>query len=164
MLNKKKTGGRMLKIMAMILTFALCITFNANANANASALDELKKTPASKYDVGKIRLEVKALMLTQRLKNSEVFASGFEFKGFRVVEIDNKLYFLGTLEGEESKINLKRCEQLKAQILASDPSFNLAKISWPNLKVDQAKALESELIFVIELVSTEDDSRRLKCK
>jgi len=140
----------------------ICLT-TFTISANAGVLDELKKAPASKYDIGKMQLELGAFLLTQKLKDKNVGKSPFEIQGFRVKEAEGKLYFVTTLEGRAKNMNDKACEQLKSHMLESGPLTELGKQTWPGLTDAQYQALNSEFVVATELVSKENTSFRIQC-
>lgn len=143
------------------LTTVFLVAFSIGANAGV--LDELKKTPASKYDIGKMQLELGAFLLTQKLKDKNVGKSPFEIQGFRVTEDENKLYFVTTLEGRAKHMNDQACEKLKTHMSESGPLSQLAKQTWPGLTDAQYQSLESDFVLATELVSKENNSFRIQC-
>lgn len=132
-------------------------------NAGASVLDELKKTPASKYDVGVMQLELAASLMTKKLKNTNIAKSKFEIEKFIVEEADNKLYFLSLLEGRAKNINEATCHRLKEHLALTVPMKELAEKVWPHLNSTQIKQLNAELIYATELVSKENTTFRIRC-
>ena len=132
-------------------------------NASASVLDELKKTPATKYDIGVMQLELAASLMTQKLKNTNVAKSKFEIEKFIVQEADNKLYFVSVLEGRAKGINEATCHRLKEHLTLLVPMKELVEKVWPHLNNAQIKQLNTELIYATELVSKENTTFRIRC-
>lgn len=131
--------------------------------SSASVLDTLKSTPASKYQVGKLQLELAAMMLTDKLNGERVKGSDFDIKKFRVTEESSHLEFIMSLIGETEDLTDQQCKKFKEFYSSHFSPTKMTKEIWPDLSPSQYKELEAELSFGLELISEDNESIKISC-
>lgn len=139
------------------------LTMMFSFSVQASGLAELKKTPASKYEVGKLQLEFWAYIATEKTAGQKFGDSGFLVARYRAEERQEKLAFVVVLEGKAKDMNDSACNMIKAGFLTQEPNKNLHRHIWPGLSEQQYSQLANELIFAVELVSKENAAFKIQC-
>ncbi|WP_330960174.1 hypothetical protein [Photobacterium sp. 53610] len=147
----------------MLKIISLATILLASFTLSATTLDSLKSVPASQYDVGKLKLEIAAMILTEKLKGERVGKTKFDVKKFSVVESNEKLSFVSTLTGRAKYIDKDQCASLQSQI-SNTPLFSgLFKGAWPGLSDESYQKLSEELKFSVILMSEENNSFKVQC-
>ncbi|MGF2735372.1 hypothetical protein [Marinobacter sp. DUT-1] len=144
------------------LVFILCFIFSGSALA--SILDDLKKTPATKYEVGVVRLEVGAMMLSKNLEGKSAGEGGVKFKGARVDENPGSVEFVFMVESRAKDISEELCQVMKNKFDEQGVIEEMKKDVWPGLSDSQYAALGEEFFLTVELVSKENSAFTLSCK
>jgi hypothetical protein len=144
------------------LVFILFFIFSGSALA--SVLDELKDTPASKYDVGILRLELGALTVTKDLEGKSVVENGFKFQGARVDEKPDSVEFVFTVEGRAKDISKGLCEAIRKSFDDRGVLEQMKQEVWPDLSEAQYAAINDEFFMGVELVSRENSAFKLSCR
>ena len=135
----------------------------APAIATASVLETLKDTPASKYEVGKLQLELGALMLTDKLGGERVRGTDFDIKKFSVDEKSNGLRFIMSFIGDTKSLTTQQCESFHKTYSANFSPVKMMHDLWPELSAEEYQQLEQELKFSVELISEDNVSIKIEC-
>ena len=133
------------------------------ATANAGALDNLRKQPATKYDLGKFKLEVQAFVVYAQLKDQAIGRSGFRMNAMGVTEQGGKLLVVASLIGPARYVNSENCVEAKRAIVDIFPVDALAEDLWSGLTDEEYKSLQSELGISVVLVSSENAEFTKEC-
>lgn len=136
-------------------------------SVNAGMLDELKETPASKYEVGRIQLELASYMLTDKLQGERVkikkLDGTFKFHKFSVVEQPSKLIFKMSVIGKSKYLTQGNCSKISGLTHNTLPKKKLMRDMWPNLTEQQYELLSSQFIFKTELIAKKDNEFKISC-
>ncbi len=145
----------------MKVMFALIvalISFNV-----AAGIDHLKSVPASKYDLGKLQLELVAFVLSDKLEGERVGKTNFKINKFNVVVQGNELLLVSNLVGRAKEISEKQCTTIQSQ-LSQNPLFsNLPKNIWPGMTENEYKELAEEVKLSVKLISKENSNFIVQC-
>lgn len=144
----------------------LCVVMMlvGSMNVASGTLDYLKKTPASKFEMGLFQLEVIAHTLTEKQKGDNVGGTKFEI-GKYYIENDGKIVlFVASLKGRAKNMNEAVCSSINTLFKTNQPFKDLKQIVWPGLTDKQYSALDSEFVISTELVSDENSSFKITCK
>jgi hypothetical protein len=145
--------------MRLIVILALAFTFSTNA----SVLDELKKTPATKYDVGKIQLEIFSFLTTQKSKGDSIKGTKFDFLKASVMERENKLGLKVSFSGRSKYLTQEQCDSLHRVTTSHFSTDKLVKSMWTDLEEEKYMQLAKELLLVTELVDKNNNSLTKEC-
>ncbi|WP_299795160.1 hypothetical protein [uncultured Shewanella sp.] len=145
--------------MRLFLTLFLAATFSVNAGV----LDELKETPATKYDLGKMQLEIFSAFTTQKAKGDSIKNTKFDFYNTSVIEQNNRLGLKVSFSGKSKYLTQEQCNSLHKVTTNFFPTEKLAKNMWPRLDEEKYTQLSSELMLVTELVDENNHSLTIKC-
>lgn len=131
---------------------------------SAGVLEGLKEKPASKYDLGKFKLELMAYILTTNYKDKEVGDTGFDTKKFYIKINDNKLYFTVTTVGRAKDMNEETCNKISHRLAEVLNLEKLIKDVWENLSDAEYQQLTTEVQIATELVSKENSNFVINCQ
>ena len=143
--------------------FCAIAIFFVSFSVFAGTLDDLKKVPASRYELGKFELEFAAYILGSQFKGMNVAGTDFKIDRFRVEEKDSKLYFVTSLIGKTREMNQQACEMLNEKMKSNEAFSNLPRNIWQGLTEKQYKQLDSEVILSTEVVSKDNSEFKIKC-
>lgn len=116
----------------------------SSATHAADTISTLKSTPATKYDIGALTLELIASTFTQKLPSSkwDREVSNDNFKSYTLYHstqrTDTNLFFVTGFEAKSKFINEQNCQALKGYIEQQYPTTNL--FSWSFHGTDPSKA------------------------
>lgn len=144
------------------LVFILCFIFSGSVLA--SVLEELKSTPATKYEVGILRLEMGAMMVSKDLEGKPVGENGFRFQGARVEENPGSAEFVFTVEGQAKDISEGLCQAIKKSFDDRGVLEEMKQEVWPGLSEAQYASINDEFFMAVELVSRENSAFTLSCR
>jgi hypothetical protein len=138
--------------------------------AGAGVLNDLKSVPATKYDIGKLRLEHGADVLTRRLKGQKIrlkghdaLGSSFDISSVIVQEFDGKLALAIRVVGKAKEMNELFCQDFVGRLKKGINFDAMAKEIWDGLSDEQYAALKEEFMLKVILVSKENDAFRVSC-
>ncbi|WP_417440962.1 hypothetical protein [Idiomarina sp.] len=148
--------------VALLVT--LSFTTQAEGGSNEkNAMEYLKSTPASKFELGKLSMEIGSLVLTQQYNEQKVQGTDFEVKRFSVKEEPDNLFMVIHLEGKAKDMNDEQCNAFLNIFTDMEPFNDLPKNLWPELSESQHDELSHLVRFAVELVSRENESFTLSC-
>jgi len=142
------------------LTFALLLTLSGSASAGV--LDHLKQTPATRYDIGLLQLEIAFSRLTNEIKDASK-GKLRSFDGFSIDEENSKIYITQHIKRPAKDIIPEECQNYKSTI---GGKINISKITeavWPGLESAQYDKLNDEILFRTRLISKENQSFTFDC-
>jgi hypothetical protein len=132
-------------------------------SVNAGTLDVLKNTPASKYEVGKIQLELMTYMFNEKLTDERVKGTDFKFNKFVVEEESDKLFIKMSLVGRARDLTSETCEKISELTNSILPKDKLMKDIWTELSKKEYESLSKQFLLKTELVSKENESFKVDC-
>lgn len=149
--------------MKLSRKFLVTLIAFSTLNVGAGELDLLKKTPATKYEVGKMRLDIMASLFEQEVIGEKVEGTRFKFAGFEAVETESKLGFKAMYSSRSKYLTSKNCEELKAVTQRIYTPQTLAKEIWPDLTDAQHASLSQQLFVMTELVDDDNSELTREC-
>lgn len=146
-----------------LLGFVLAVVFSSTLSANT--LDKLKSTPATKYELGKVQLEITSFLLTQKIKGERVGDSKFRVQKFAVSENNGQLLLIGSLEGKTKEIKESVCQNILLQLTADESGAfsNISKRLWPELSEAEHESLKDIVKLSIKLISKDNADFSVQC-
>jgi len=132
-------------------------------SVSAGTLDVLKNTPASKYEVGKIQLELMSYILNEKLNGERVKGTDFKFNKFGVDEESDKLFLRMSLIGKAKDLTAETCEKMSELTNSILPKDKLMKDIWAGLSENEYASLSKQFSLKTELVSKENESFKIDC-
>lgn len=147
--------------MKKLLTLGLSL---AALSVNASTLDTLKNTPASKYEVGKMQLEIYALLLSEKIKGEDIKKSSFEVNKISVDEVENGLSVTVSLTGKTKDLTQESCSTLHKGTQKLFFKQKMVRDIWPSLSEPQYSDLENNFTVTTELVSRDNPTLKVSCE
>ena len=132
-------------------------------SVNAGTLDDLKNKPASKYEVGKIQLELGAFILNDKFKGERVKGTDFKIKKFSIEEEPSKIFFKLTFVGKAKDLTPEVCKRMSEITGSMLPKENFMKDIWSGLTIEQYDSLSAQFLFKTELVSKENENFKISC-
>lgn len=148
----------------IVRNLVFIIFFIFSGSALASVLGELKSTPATKYEVGILRLEMGALIVSRDLEGKPVGENGFKFQGARVEEKQDSVEFVFTVEGKAKDISEGLCQAIKKSFDDRGVVEEMKQEVWPGLSEAQYEDINDEFFMAVELVSRENSAFTLSCR
>tara|TARA_R110000744_G_scaffold69739_1_gene141399 strand:- start:1110 stop:1553 length:444 start_codon:yes stop_codon:yes gene_type:complete len=133
-------------------------------SVNANTLDTLKNTPASKYEVGKMQLEIYALLLSEKIKGEDIKKSSFEVNNISVDERNNGLGVTVSFVGRTKDLTQESCSLLHKGTQKLFSKQKMVRDLWPSLSEPQYSDLESNFIVTTELVSKDNPTLKVSCE
>ncbi len=131
--------------------------------SNADGLDILKKTPASKYDIGKLQLEIAAFMLTDKLSGEWVKDSNFDIKKFGVKETPENISFVMSFIGKAKHLTEQQCTGFLNAYSSKFGTDKLIRDIWPEISESDFNSIKTAFKFEVELISKENESFIVSC-
>ncbi|MES9941542.1 MAG: hypothetical protein ABW105_03455 [Candidatus Thiodiazotropha sp. 6PLUC1] len=129
---------------------------------HAGLLFDLSKEPASRYELGKLKLEHIAYKLSVKYRGEEVGRTNYYIKGFSVEEY--KILVLSvSVVGRTKDISDELCKKMVKPIRDEINFSDISSSLWRGLTDEQKDLLKQELLFKVILVSKENDSFRKEC-
>ena len=148
--------GRFNTLLAVILlVFA--------QGTSADLLEKLKNTPATKYDLGKVRLEIGTMVLNDEIKGEKLGDSSFEFGEFSVEDDNESLRLVVSINGPAKRMSEDLCKKLDKEFNNKAPFAELKQKIWPNLTEAEYKSLDELFYIETGLVSKENESFKIRC-
>lgn len=147
--------------MKKLLILGLSLTA---LSVNASTLDKLKTTPASKYEVGKMQLEIYALLLSEKIKGEDIKKSSFEVNKISVDERDTGLGVTVSLVGRTKDLTQESCSSLNKGTQKLFPKQKMVRDLWPSLSDSDYSELAGNFIVTTELVSRDNPTLKISCE
>jgi hypothetical protein len=129
---------------------------------HAGLLFDLSKEPASRYELGKLKLEHIAYKLSEKYRGEEVGRTFFYIKGFSVEEY-KVLVLTVSVVGRAKEISDKLCQKMVNKIRDEISFSDISSSLWRGLTDEQKELLSQELLFKVILISKENDSFRKEC-
>lgn len=151
------------KLFTVLLSSLLSFTQAANAESPQSTLDFLKKTPATKYEVGKLQMEFLAFLMNRRVKDEKLDGTNFRFRSVKVDEQPNALNLLAQMEGKAKYISETQCRNIKSTLGNNKGIRSMSSELWPDLSTSQKRELESVIGVSVQLISRENESFTVSC-
>jgi len=145
--------------MKKAIIFALVLSFVTQA----SILDKLKDTPATKYELGKFKLELFSFFVFSSLKDKNIRDSKFKYKSLNVVEKDKKLVIQATAIGKSAFLSQEQCSIVKKNL---GGYFDINKIShdlWDNLSEKEYNQVINEMSHNVILIAEENENFKIEC-
>jgi hypothetical protein len=157
-------GNKMKSINCLLALGSVLLSLTANSqSANLSVFDSLKVEPATKYDVGKLALNMFTTLLSQGITGQKIQGTSFEFQGVGIDEGASHLNILLQLEGKAQDMNAEQCTEFK-EILGDNSKFSdTAKLLWADLSEADYEALKPFVGLSIVLISKENESFKIHC-
>jgi hypothetical protein len=154
----------MKNIKCLLLVCSALLSMVANSqDVKGSIFDSLKIEPATRYEVGKLSLNVVAAILSQGSKGQRLKGTSFEILGMGVDEGPSHLNLLVKLEGKAEDMTQEQCVEFKG-VFNQNPKFeNTAKLLWSDLSEADYEALKSFVGLSVELISAENKSFKISC-
>jgi hypothetical protein len=143
--------------------FVFSVLALASVTAAAGVLEDLKSVPASKYDVGKLRLEHGASELTRGLKGQNIKGSSFDITNVVVQEFDGKLALAIRVDGKAKEMNEAFCQTFVDALKKGINFDTLTREVWNGLTDEQYAALTEEFVLKVILVSKENEAFQVSC-
>lgn len=142
----------------------LALTFCLPSLASEGVLDTLKSTPASKYELGKVQLDIMAFILTDKLKGNRMEDTSFELRRFSLRETPERLNFFVSFVGRAQDMTEEQCKSFLANHTSMFTDQNIITGAWQGLTEEQYENLRQEIGFGVELISKENESFKMACE
>lgn len=152
-----------LSILGASLLIGLSTTALAANNSAQTALEYLKTTPATKYELGKLSMEMTSVVLFQQLTGREIKGTNFKVSNFSVKEENGNLLQVIHLEGRARDMSEGQCTELVDFFKQDDLFKELPEFHWSGLTDAQYDELRSSVKVAVKLVSKENESFTLEC-
>ncbi len=150
-------------ILGASLLIGLSATSLAADKSPQSAMEYLKTTPATKYEIGKLSMEMTSAVFSQQLTGREIKGTNFEVKNFSVKEENGNLLQVIHLEGRARDMSEGQCTEL-VNFFKNDELFEeLPEFLWSGLTGNQYDELRSSVKVAVQLISKENESFTLEC-
>lgn len=134
-------------------------------SAFSDVLQGLKKTPATKYDIGLLTLEIIAYVSTVEIKKLGAdLVPEFKFQSFEVNEANMSLEFKASWHGPAKELTNDICKALHTMAAQLFVSANLIEEAYPGLTKVQYEELSRTVYPVTELIANENESFKISCK
>jgi hypothetical protein len=145
-----------LKISVALLTI---LPFAVNANV----WDDIKKLPATQYDVGRIFTELGALELNKRLEGQKL--EGTKYKVSKVSSItDGKLGFKFSFEARGKYINPADCSKFATHFKNGlVQKKGVVSEFWPSLPEALSSQLNEQFAVEAELINKDNEAVMSTC-
>jgi len=143
---------------------ALLLTLSSFSVLSSGMLEELKGTPATKYELGLFKLESYVRTMSNKLEDERINNTKFKFKNATVREDNNQLQIVVTAIGRSKYLTESQCKEAKARL--STP-FNTKKIPynmWSGLSQESYKRLQTEISLNVTLMDKENSALTLTCQ
>lgn len=140
----------MKRIIPLVLAFSCA--------ANASVWDDLKKTPATQYDVGRIYLDLGSMFLSQKLAGQNVGDTKYEIKGVSSTTVDNRLGLAFAYVARGKYIDPKECGALlniTNQFLDVPTMLNSI---WVDIDDATKQAVIDDFVIEVKQVNQDNDA------
>ena len=147
-----------MKIILSIVVATLC-----SANLFANVISDLKKQPASKYELGLVKLELIDYVLNEKLMGQEVAESDFKIKAIKIGAQDDNIIFAALLEGRTKDMSEAKCKQLNTHLKTSVDSGEVIRNAWQGLSAEEYKELEKSVVFATRLIAKENEAFIINC-
>jgi hypothetical protein len=148
--------------MKVLRFFALWF-FSLSA-ASAGTLEELKDVPASKYEIGKLKLSMLAFEKSIEFNQREVGQSGFVITQFRTEEFIGHLLLVASMTGDSKDVNKQTCQELLEAIRDNINFTDIVLDLWNDLTGEQLIALKQEVLLKAELFSKTNQNIKVDCR
>ncbi|MFV8817141.1 hypothetical protein [Haliea sp. E17] len=149
--------------MKQILPILILILLSNNAIS--LTVEDLKNTPASKYDLVVLRMRTMALEATLHIKGKrpEKYRQ-FEIRDSMITEENGKIYVVTKISGPAKDISQDMCNYLKEYFVERSALDIFKKEALSGLTSEEFKTM-SELIYPgIELIATENPDLKINCR
>ncbi len=130
---------------------------------SAGTLAELKDVPASKYELGKLKLSLLAYEKSVEFNQREVGQSGFVITNFRTQEYVGRLLLVASMAGNGRDINKQTCQDLLEAVRENINFTEIVLDLWNDLTGEQLIALKEEVLLKAELFSKDGQNIKIEC-
>ncbi len=131
---------------------------------SAGTLEELKGVPASKYEIGKLKLSMLAFEKSIEFNQREVGQSGFVITQFRTEEFIGHLVLVASMTGNSKDVNKQTCQNLLEAIRENINFTDIVLDLWNDLSGEQLIALKQEVLLKAELFSKDNRGIKTDCR
>ncbi|CAM3991420.1 hypothetical protein VA7868_04600 [Vibrio aerogenes CECT 7868] len=150
--------------MKRFILLALAATSVASFSASADVWSRLKTTPATKYDVGRIYLDIAAPYMTEQLQGEKIKHTKYRVKKIESVTTGGRLGFKFSFEAKEKYIKKDDCAVFLAASKRILPSDKMISDIWPDLSDSSKKKIAEEFVFEADLVNKDTGDILVKCR
>jgi hypothetical protein len=135
-----------------------CMSLSVIAN---DAIDFLKDTPASQYDIGRIQASRAADALSLQFNGERIEGTKFKVKGFDSTNDLETIGLIGEFVGRSKYLSLDSCKNVKSKFNLSEN--RLEKIFWPDFTDEELNLIKGIVVFSVELIAEENADFRISC-
>lgn len=157
-------------LLIALLTFSIFLSAKVSADEAktmnlATVWDKLDQIPATKYDIGRLRLELLTLQLKEAFVGQEVTDTNYSISYFGAVELDKRLGFKMAYSAESRHVIPRDCNELIIHTKKIAPVTNLIPVIWPNLEKEgiSTKAIIHDFLYAVEIINKDTNAVLATC-
>ncbi|WP_375752725.1 hypothetical protein [Vibrio sp. HN007] len=146
--------------MKRILPLILATSFSVNA----SVWDDIKNTPATQLDVGRIYLDMFSTMYKEQFVGQKVGDTKYKVKSLDSFGSDGKLGLKVGYEARGKYINPQECGMFVNISKQALPAGKLAEGIYPQMKPENKEEFASTFLYEVQLINTDNGAVMAECR
>lgn len=133
-------------------------------SSDDTMLAELKDTPVSSYELGRLRLDLYFVMLESRLRGKLIGKTKFQFEGVEINEFDDLLQVAVTVKGLKKDQTNEQCDLVTSSLQPLFSVKRIIKVMWPRLSRDDSEKLQREITLHVLLRNENPAETKMMCR
>jgi hypothetical protein len=155
-------------VLLALLTFSAFVSAEENEAKEGvvpSVWYQLDNVPASRYDIGRLHLDILTLQIKDSLIGKEVPNTHYSISYFGAFKFHKRLGFKMSYMAESQYIVPSDCDALLEHTKKLTPVTNLIPVIWPNLKHDgiEAQDIIDDFVHAAELINKDTNAVLATC-
>jgi len=127
-------------------------------------LEELKETPATRYEIGHYKLQMYVFTMQNKLKGERINKSKFEFESAKVKEVGNHLQIAVTATGKSKYLTKAKCTEITSSLFSAFNTDKMPYFMWTGLSQENYQQLQSEISLNVTLVDRNNAALTMTCQ
>ncbi|MGX9418887.1 hypothetical protein ACXJY6_17345 [Vibrio sp. RC27] len=152
-------------LIALLVFSPFVNAADAKTGLGPTIWDKLEEIPATKYDIGKLRLDILTIQLKDALVGKEVPDTNYTISYFGTVALDKRLGFKMAYSADPKHVIPNDCNELLEHTKKITPVTNLVPVIWPNLEEQglSTKTIIADFLYAVEIVNKDTNSVLATC-